>query len=567
MNRKERRRLQRLQQRGGGGGNAVLQGAGGEDLFLPEALQQAVALLQADHVRAALRLYRDILKVEPAHPEALNLGGVATFQLGNAKQGLKLLRAAIAAEPEYVDAHNNLGNVLRALGKLGEAETAYRRALEIDPTYVDAHYNLAIALEAMARPDKAEAAYRLALELRPDFVAAWFNLANTLKALGKLDEAIASYRQALEIRPDHADTHNNLGSTLRELERFDEAEAAYRSALDVHPEFADAHYNLGIVLHEMGKLDDAAAAYQAALAVEPDHAGALINLGYTLQQAGRLDQAVGAYQRARALAPHHIPGTHINLGDVYLRLGDPAAALAVCDDYLAANPGDSGLLAFKAIVLDELGDRRSVRTLVDFDRLIRPTRFASAKGFPTMAAFNAALADHVCTHPTLVHAPASHATRSGKHTGELLVEPKGPLAALENMIGDAVADYMAALPVDQAHPFLANRPNRFRLTAWAIVLQAQGHQIPHNHPSAWLSGVYYVKLPAIVGVSGQGEAGWIEFGRPPDHFHRTVEPEVRAFQPEEGKMVLFPSYFYHRTVPFETAETRISIAFDVLADG
>ena len=559
--------MQRLQQRGGGAGNIVLAGAGGEDLFLPEALQQAVALLQAGQARAALRLYRDILKIEPTQPEALNLGGVATFQLGNAKQGLKLLRAAIAAEPEYVDAHNNLGNVLRALGKLGEAETAYRRALEIDPTYVDAHYNLAIALEAMARPDKAEAAYRLALELRPDFVAAWFNLANTLKALGKLDEAIASYRQALEIRPDHADTHNNLGSTLRELERFVEAEAAYRSALDVDPEFADAHYNLGIVLHEVGKLDDAAAAYQAALAIEPDHAGALINLGYTLQQAGRLDQAVDAYQRARALAPHHIPGTHINLGDVYLRQGDPAAALAVCDAYLSANPGDSGLLAFKAIVLDELGDRSAARTLVDFDRLIRPTRFANANGFETMAAFNRALADHVTGHPTLVEAPASHATRSGKHTGELLVEPKGPLAALVNMIGDAVADYMAALPVDRAHPFLANRPNRYRLTAWAIVLQAQGHQIPHNHPSAWLSGVYYVKLPAIVGVPGQGEAGWIEFGRPPDHFPRTVEPEVRAFQPEEGTMVLFPSYFYHRTVPFETAETRISIAFDVLADG
>jgi hypothetical protein len=29
-------------------------------------------------------------------------------------------------------------------------------------------------------------------------------------------------------------------------------------------------------------------------------------------------------------------------------------------------------------------------------------------------------------------------------------------------------------------------------------------------------------------------------------------------------MVLFPSYFYHRTVPFESDEVRISIAFDVL---
>ncbi len=41
---------------------------------------------------------------------------------------------------------------------------------------------------------------------------------------------------------------------------------------------------------------------------------------------------------------------------------------------------------------------------------------------------------------------------------------------------------------------------------------------------------------------------------------------MKAFRPEEGLMMAFPSYFYHRTVPFEAAETRISIAFDVLGE-
>jgi hypothetical protein len=29
-------------------------------------------------------------------------------------------------------------------------------------------------------------------------------------------------------------------------------------------------------------------------------------------------------------------------------------------------------------------------------------------------------------------------------------------------------------------------------------------------------------------------------------------------------LLLFPSYFYHRTLPFRSAEQRISIAFDVV---
>ena len=50
-----------------------------------------------------------------------------------------------------------------------------------------------------------------------------------------------------------------------------------------------------------------------------------------------------------------------------------------------------------------------------------------------------------------------------------------------------------------------------------------------------------------------------------DDFHATREPEVRLFKPEEGLMILFPSYFYHRTIPFEAEDVRISISFDVLA--
>ncbi len=32
----------------------------------------------------------------------------------------------------------------------------------------------------------------------------------------------------------------------------------------------------------------------------------------------------------------------------------------------------------------------------------------------------------------------------------------------------------------------------------------------------------------------------------------------------EGRVFLFPSYLYHRTIPFSGPEQRICIAFDVL---
>ncbi|MFB3078779.1 MAG: putative 2OG-Fe(II) oxygenase [Lysobacterales bacterium] len=39
---------------------------------------------------------------------------------------------------------------------------------------------------------------------------------------------------------------------------------------------------------------------------------------------------------------------------------------------------------------------------------------------------------------------------------------------------------------------------------------------------------------------------------------------VKRIRPEAGLMLLFPSYFYHGTVPFDYDAQRISIAFDIL---
>jgi len=563
MNRRARHRLKKTRQRDGlGAGRATYQVAG-EAALIHATLRQALTSLQAGQPREALQQYGQVLKIHPDHADALNLSGVATFQLGNVERAVMLLRKAVAVQPDHGDAHNNLGNVLKASGRFHEAETAYRRALEIMPDNVGGHFNLGIVLAALERPVEAEAAYRHALELKPDFAKACFNRGNALKSLGRFQEAASAFRRALEMAPDHADGHNNHGSVLRELGELDEAAAAYRRTLMIEPRHVGAHYNLGIVLQEQEQFVDAIVAYRRALEIDPAFADAYVNLGYALRKSGRLSEAIDTYRRAIEIAPDN-PRAHVDLGDALLERGDTKAAAEACEAYLQEHPGDTTLLAWRAVVLRELGERETARTLVDFDRFIRPVRLEAPAPFSSLAEFNAALADHVSRHPTLVYAPSRHATRFGKHSGELLAEPKGPVAQLEEQIRRAVEGYTRSLPTDSEHPFLNNPPRRFDLKAWCVLLEGQGYQVPHIHPSAWLSGVYYVRVPEIIGQPGQGEAGWIEFGRPPEHFHCTAESEVRAFEPEPGLMLLFPSYFYHGTVPFESADVRISIAFDVL---
>ncbi|MBL6959000.1 MAG: tetratricopeptide repeat protein [Rhodospirillales bacterium] len=528
-----------------------------------EALGLAASALQSGRPEEAFRLCGRVLQQNPGDSEALNLAGVAAFQAGDASEALSLLETAVAFRPDFADAHNNLGNVLKAMGDTTAAEAAYRRAVEASPENRDAEFNLGIVLEAGGRFIEAEASYRRCIALDPGAAPAQFNLGNVLKALGRLDEAVIAYRRALGIDPGHAEALNNLGTGDMELGRPADAIHAYRKAIGVNPEFAEAHYNLGVALQETGEQDAAIAAYRRTIKCDPGHAGAEINIGYALKEMGRLDEAEEAYARAIQIAPDY-DKVRANLGDLYLQQGNPDAAVRVCDDFLKDHPGNISVLAFKAIALEEKGDRGAVRELYDFDRLLRPVHQSAPDGFDDMAHFNRALGDHVLGHPSLIAQPASHATRFGRHSGELLAEPKGPVAALEGMIMAAVKDYRQAIPPDPAHPWPAKKPKRLGLSVWGVAMDRQGHQLAHIHPSAWLSGVYYLKIPGVVRADDPAHAGWIEFGRAPEDFHATTEPEVRLIRPEEGLMVLFPSYFYHRTVPFESDETRISIAFDVL---
>ena len=179
--------------------------------------------------------------------------------------------------------------------------------------------------------------------------------------------------------------------------------------------------------------------------------------------------------------------------------------------------------------------------------------------------FNDALAHNIRNHPSLAFAPPERATRGGMHSGDLLVEPKGPMAAFEHIIRQSLDRYATALHPGFEHPFLAKRPSEPRLSVWGLVLPAQGYQVPHIHHTGWVSGCYYVRVSEAVSAPDDGHEGWIEFGRPQSIYRTRAAPDVHLVRPEEGMMVLFPSFFFHRTIPVEAATERICIAFDVLA--
>jgi tetratricopeptide (TPR) repeat protein len=251
-----------------------------------DALTIAIAQHQAGRLDEAEQVYRQILDVEPNHPDAWHLLGVAATAQGRGEWAAQCIGRALQLKPQWPEAHSNLGNAFKEQGKLSEAIDCYCEALRLNPDFGDAHFNLANVLFELSNIDAAISHYRRAADLRPEFAKVHYNLGLALASAGNLDAAAASYRRALTLQPTMAEAHNNLGIVLYEQARPDDAAAQYRQAIALKPNYAEPHFNLGIVWSEQGRTDEALKAHSRAIELKPDYADAHWNLSLLLLQLG-----------------------------------------------------------------------------------------------------------------------------------------------------------------------------------------------------------------------------------------------------------------------------------------
>lgn len=295
--------------------------------ILKQQLDHAIRYHEAGDLAEAEGLYRQILRQEPEHPDALYFLGVLAHQTGQPTAALDLLSRVGKQNKRNAHYHLALGNIYRSLGRLEEAARALREALRIQPDFADAHSNLAIVLQLDGHLDKAYAAYQRALRLRPESVADLINLGNILQEWGRLDEAAQYYQSALELMPDNALANNNLGNVLLAQGLYKQASTSYARAIGCDPSLVEAYYNMGNALKAQREWGGATDCYHKALALRPAYAEVYNNLGNVLDAQGYASEAIKAYIQARTLQPSFIEAW-VNLGNALLKIGKLEAAIA-----------------------------------------------------------------------------------------------------------------------------------------------------------------------------------------------------------------------------------------------
>ena len=343
--------------------------------------------------------------------------------------------------------------------------------------------------------------------------------------------------------------------------RFDEAAALLRQATEAAPTYAEAHNSLGILLLETGQTAEARTVLEHAVALRPDYANAHTNLGNALSTAGTLEEAATAYRKAIALDPHDLQAHH-RLARTHLALGSVDRTLAASAAALAIDPFCQNALATRALAEQIGGDGDSGSGLYDFDRFVTRVSLTPPPASGDIEVFNDALATAVREEPSLVWEPPNRVTRNGAVTQDMLAAPSPPIRNLERALRAAIDAYRETLTAEPESPFLARIPRRYRLTLIASILTAGGRHPPHIHESAWLSGVYYVAVPPQIGAESEDRGGWLEFGRPDHDLPEGSNFHCVSLPPRAGTALLFPSYVFHGTLPFDGPGERIGIAFD-----
>jgi uncharacterized protein (TIGR02466 family) len=445
-----------------------------------------------------------------------------------------------------------------------EAEALCRNVIRAEPQNAEALHLLGSL--RLSRGDAAGGAelIQAAIRLRPMAAVYHHNLGKALDILGQADAAVAAHRQAVKLRSDSADFWEALAIAERDNKDTARAADSFRRALALAPGRVATLTRLGDLLQLTEDLPGAVACYRDAIARDAAYAPAHNNLGNALQAQGDFAAATAAHERALALAPKEIK-YWLNLGVARFTLGETAKALAAFDACLALTPFDRRALAYRIAVLTELGRLGAGEALAELRRWLTPLTLEAPPGWASIGALNRQLAQDLMAHRSLRWEPPGTATTGGADVLLLLQHPTPAITAFAATLRAAIDRHLAELPVEPGHPFLDRRIKDYALDIWGTVLRAQGYQSPHIHPTGWMSGVYYVQMPESLGSGGHNadHSGWIEFGRPPESFRLTRDPAVELVRPQPGLALFFPSYLYHRTIPFEGPTPRISIAFDV----
>lgn len=549
-----------------------------------------------DRLVEAKSFLRMSIAARPNQPHVLNnLANLANLTVDQERnEAVELFHQAILLKPNYPDAIANLAGILQLQNQLPQAKELFLQAVKLDANHVQSLLGLTSLCWIDQQLEEGLGWVNKALAIAPTSMRAHHLHGHIRADRHEYDQAVLAFKEALAIGPASDELWTALGSALRYGLRDQEAFEAFGNALKLNPANLVAHQNINSLLWNYGRHDRYLDSYRTMLPLVPDDGPIRIAFADELLRHGDIDEARIVIEQARksggsalsftqlrgrlayasgdfgmaadlfdqaiSEAPQ-LSGPYIRKIDGLLKAGKFEAAFDFSALTLPKFPLDQDILA-RLVAAERLNGRES--GLWDIDQFVRAIDLVPPDG-RTVEDFNRELGEYLATLHTAISHPIDQTLRGGTQTfGHILASDKTPIIqSLVAMLRAAIADYIEQLPAIIDHPVSSRRSSGFDFSgSWSARLLANGFHTNHIHPKGWLSSAYYVDLPRAC-EDTTAKAGWFKLGQthlelgPQDQPQHLIEPRV-------GRLILFPSYYWHGTTAFNDSAQRLTVAFDVV---
>ena len=547
---------------------------------------------------AAETLLRSALEVDPAWAPTFTTLGELLLATGRGTEAEPVLERALAAPSPDPRAASVLARHYNATGRPALAlavVTPFCVQGRIDAELATQHV---AALIALGRQADAISVYGNLAAAAPDNPAPAQALAVALHAGGRHAEAAQVAHRALARGFRTATLCLTYAKSLMAGGLNDRAETALRDCLRLDPRLAEAHNSLAqLVWMRTGDLgqatealdqalrsfgnDDALWATKAAIVQGAgDARGAYECLASRAERAqtppvllvraglSALDfdpaKALSLAERALRSLPDNTPARSL-LTAAQLGVGDARTALQNCHTLLAQAPDDQYLIALQTTALRLLGDERYGQ-LCDYRSLVLPLPIEPPAPWTDLASFLTDLTSSL----NRLHDPNGHALlfqslRYGTETTQDLTRSTDPaIRGLFAAFAAPIERYLKQIG-GGADALRRRNHGRWRFNgSWSVRLRNHGFHMSHVHPRGWISSAFYVELPDLM-AEARTDEGILSFGKPGILTTPALEAEY-SVRPTPGMLVLFPSYFWHGTIPFQSPQPRLTVAFDAVPE-
>lgn len=587
---------------------------------------RAIDAWQRGDLKQAAKLFDQCHK-KLSQPNHMHACAETYFKVGrysDAQVILKKLLRQVNITPQIMSLS---GDINKATGKLDAAVKDYRQAVAIAPKTPELHYNLALALFANSNIIEARVALERALNIRPDYVKALVLLGRCLAATEQFDDAQQVFTKAITIEPNNYLPHYRLGRLHVYKGNSAKATESLGASLDINQQLMPAQEALILNSIYSGGHQTTADLIEASLRIAPNNESIIaiatdwaienkqdnpyhyydkawqnrptanlfkdfINSLILSSDSSRAEilmadyeasigkdlawestklkilETQGHYEEMISLiksSPRRSKHQMYNCL-AHFALGHYGTSYDCAQKLHHSQPSNQYYLALLTTALRCLGDKRYDQ-LADYNKLILQANLDTQfENSPRFRDFKTDLIAYLNQLHVTRRAPLQQSVRGGTQTpGNLFAQSKSPLIhSLKHSIADVSQPFFSRLKsagLNESHPIITAFPDTpYFHASWSIRTAEGGFHKSHIHSKGWYSSACYIDVPEV--INDESDAGYLVLGKPPFKTKDELEPDY-SIKPKAGSLILFPSYVWHATQPYQGKGNRLVVAFDV----